>query len=128
MELFVGFKGVDDVYAAMEQSVLELFAGVKGVVTCLLGVGAGCCGALRWRQRRRDVLDGFWSWVLVPGEEVIFLPTHTVCIVEYPQVQFLARLLTCPLFLRQVRMVPDVQKTFGGCFGDLWRCVWRWDG
>ena len=50
----------------------------------------------------------------MPGEEVIFLPTHTVCIVEYPQVQFLARLLTCPLLLRQVRMVPDMQKTFGG--------------
>ena len=49
------------------------------------------------------------------------------------------RSLLCPLFLRQVHMVPDVQKTFGGaadavlrCWGRpcdhaalMW-CVWRW--
>ena len=45
---------------------MEFFVGVKGV---------------------DDVLAGLWSRVLVLGEEVIFLPTRTVCIVEFPQVQ-----------------------------------------
>ena len=55
------------------------------------------------------------------------------------QTAVLGQGLVCPLFLRQVHMVPDVQKTFGGaadavlhCWGRscdhaalMW-CVWRW--
>ena len=106
---FFGVKGVGDVLAGVEQGVVDFLVGVKGVGDVLAGRWSRVlwsssfpsrASMMCWRSMEqgvvelfagvkgvRDVLAEFWSWVLVPGEEVIFLPTHTVCIVEYRQVQ-----------------------------------------
>ena len=46
-------KGVGDVLAGCWSVVLRSSSlESRASVTCLLGVGAGCCGALRWSQGR----------------------------------------------------------------------------
>ena len=88
MELFVGVKGVCDVLAGRWSRVLLSFSlESRASVTWLLGESRGVDEFFIGVKGVGDVLAEFWSWVLVPGEEVIFLPTYTVCIVEYPQVQ-----------------------------------------
>ena len=114
---------------------------VKGLesrasVTCLLGVGAGCCGALRSRQGRRRracwaLEQGvLWSSSLVSRASMMCLRaieqgvgarrrSHLLANAHglhrgVSAVAVLGKVLTCPLLLRQVRMVPDVLKTFGG--------------
>ena len=77
----------------LEQGVEEFFAVVKGV---------------------GDVLAGCWSWVLVPKRRSHLLANAHGLHRGVSAIAVLGKVLTCPLLLRQVRMVPDVLKTFGG--------------